>query len=76
MVMGKVTLKPCPFCGGPAGFEKGGVQLGFFNFRDMTFVRCEDCGRSEGFVFKNKTTAANSWNTRAHDVTTPIKEVV
>lgn len=54
-----MELKPCPFCGGVATFERLGDS------RTSTIVRCEDCGCS----LENPETFdhGKQWNTRATD---------
>jgi Lar family restriction alleviation protein len=52
-----IDLKPCPFCGGEAHFERIGDR------RQSTIISCEDCGAclENGETFNHGT----SWNTRA-----------
>lgn len=53
-----VVLKPCPFCGGPASFERLGTP------RQSCIVVCDDCGcrLESGDVGERSST---SWNRRA-----------
>ena len=48
-------MKPCPFCGGEANYEK----------RDVKFwtVACKDCGSNVGNWYE-KETAKALWNKR------------
>ena len=52
-------LKPCPFCGGEAAFERLGCR------KASTVVACGDCGAAleNGETFKH----GRAWNTRAPD---------
>ena len=53
-----LELKPCPFCGGEASFERNGTS------RQSCIVVCESCGCR--FESGEKGDACgNSWNTRA-----------
>jgi Lar family restriction alleviation protein len=49
-------LKPCPFCGGKAEFERVGTQ------RESCIVTCEDCGgrHESGDTWDS----GSSWNRR------------
>ncbi|MDX1473345.1 MAG: Lar family restriction alleviation protein [Reinekea sp.] len=48
-------LKPCPFCGGEAGFEYDS---------GMVYIECDDCFATTG-LFMSQDIAAKKWNTRA-----------
>ncbi len=53
-----MTLKPCPFCGGPASFERLGTH------RQSCIVTCDDCGcRLESGDVGERSGA--SWNIRS-----------
>ena len=56
--MSEVELKPCPFCGGTAEFERRGSQ------RQSCIVACEDCG---GRLESNESdwNSGSAWNRRA-----------
>ena len=52
-------LKPCPFCGGPADYGRGGRYA--YNY----YVICQKCGaQCLGSAFQNDAFNARSWNTR------------
>ena len=54
-----VSLKPCPFCGGEAVFERLG------NSRQSCIVTCTECGAT---LESNETfNCGNQWNHRAND---------
>lgn len=53
-------LKPCPFCGGESNVREWMHP----SFR-MYFVKCKGCA-AEGPWGKNRATAVNLWNMRAH----------
>lgn len=57
-----MTLKPCPFCGGSASFERLG------NNRQSTIVSCGSCGArfEDGSTFNHEA----GWNTRVSE--TPV----
>jgi len=50
-------LKPCPFCGGEAEFERKGTG------RQSCIVRCTDCGASH--ESGDTWDSGSSWNQRA-----------
>ncbi len=58
-------LLPCPFCGGEAGFFDKAFDGTTYAISGIEYVKCYGCDRSEGFFYKTKYHAANSWNTRA-----------
>ena len=53
-------LKDCPFCGG-----EGSVREWMHPSFRMYFVKCKGCA-AEGPWGKNRATAVNLWNMRAH----------
>lgn len=63
--MGMSELKPCPFCGGEAGF-----QYGYFN--SDVYVRCNEC-RACSEVRVSEKAAIAAWNRRA-DGWIPVSE--
>lgn len=54
--MTKQNLKPCPFCGGKAGFVG--------NYEKGINVICTDCFGEMNCCEKDKQSAAEAWNTR------------
>lgn len=61
--MSRQILKPCPFCGGNASYVIG-YTVGILKVGDGVRVVCDDCDRSDGFIYTKKTPAKKSWNTR------------
>lgn len=63
--MGKIKLKPCPFCGG------NGIIREFQSFRISTYYpECdnENCVASDtGIHFDTEQEAAEAWNKRAYE---------
>lgn len=55
--MTDVLLKPCPFCGGKAGFYEDASYT-------RVYVRCEGC-RTRSDLCSDKWGAAAAWNRRA-----------
>lgn len=55
--MGRIKLKPCPFCGGEAEF---------CDFDGLRFVRCVKCRISTGYRVSNRE-AITCWNNRIND---------
>lgn len=64
-------LKPCPFCGGEAEYER------FASPRNFYSVRCTSCGcrtdgyrdnRTESTDAENKTRQADIWNRRVEEL--------
>lgn len=50
-------IKPCPFCGGNAKFDKT-------VYKEVGVVRCQECRASNGIVTQEYT-AIKAWNTRS-----------
>jgi Lar family restriction alleviation protein len=67
-------LLPCPFCGGKAVYQDD-TRVGFTNFSGLGNIQCDECRRSDGFVYKERDAAAKSWNTRANLAPDPLGAV-
>lgn len=65
--MENIELKPCPFCGGMADFEKD-----YFCTKSYFWVKCTECGAriasvEESLYYCAKDKAIELWNKRRTD---------
>ena len=69
--MSQTTLKPCPFCGGPAVLCKELEPDGYCSYK-VAYVKCDECGANtgkyiiDGYYGINATVrdAIKAWNRR------------
>lgn len=65
--MGKIELKPCPFCGATQITPRNPSGL-FLKEEDFGWVvMCTVCGVSTGMENRTDTEAIEAWNRRAND---------
>ena len=67
----KIVLKSCPFCDGPAVFDKG-IDTNNVDKGEGHYIRCDDpasltCQMEhvQTYLYRSKKEAAKAWNTRA-----------